>query len=168
MQKLEDLRADDAIGTGNAEVNALLAQPEANAETLNAQDNGGRTVLMWAVMYGKVEVVNALLGLRDGEGNLLIDVNIKDNGGRTALILAVIERNAEVVNALLAHLVDINVKDNEGLTALMHAKFGDNIKIVREISSRRQLTGTALQRSSLFSNVSEDRAASLLGLRCVR
>ncbi|MEC8882342.1 MAG: ankyrin repeat domain-containing protein, partial [Pseudomonadota bacterium] len=99
-------------------------------------------------------------------------LNAQDNEGLTALMWAVNKGNIGVVKALLAHrdsndkpLINVNVKDNKGHTAQMIASAFGKEEINKIISAHRLSISpwNALQRSSLFSNVSENRVGITLG-----
>ena len=109
----------------------------AKGANVNAKDNEGKTVLMWAVdpqLSGSIEKVQALL--EKGA-----DVNAKDNNGRTALMWALSghERfvsdifNPPIVQLLLEKGADVNAQDNRGQTVLMEVvSFWANAKFSAE------------------------------------
>jgi ankyrin repeat protein len=84
-----------------------------------AQDDGGRTALMFAAGFGTAEVVETLLDAG-------ADVNAREERGQTALMFAgMLYGTAEVVEALLDAGADVNAREERGRTALMFAvRFG--------------------------------------------
>ena len=91
---------------------------------VNAQDVGGMTALHYAVMYEKVEVVNALL---DHEN---IDVNAQDVGGMTALHYAVMSEKVEVIEAVRDHEnTKPSLKNKQGKTPLDIAREANHTAI---------------------------------------
>jgi ankyrin repeat protein len=100
---LQAVRKGDTVG-----VKALLRQG-ANAR---ARDKDGTTALMWAAVYGDVDLMNAL---PDGRA----DVNARNHAGATALMWSI--GNIAKVKLLLDHGADVNVRANTGFTPLIIA-----------------------------------------------
>jgi len=72
----------------------------------------GYTVLMWASIWGRIDIIELLLD--NGA-----DLNIKDGDGNTALIWASICGQTDVVRLLLDRGAKMNIQNNSGNTALM-------------------------------------------------
>ena len=69
---------------------------------MNAQDECGKTPLMYAAMYNHTpEVAKALI-------NAGANLNTKDNDGRTALMWAARNHNPELLKALVKAGADVN------------------------------------------------------------
>ncbi|TFK20826.1 ankyrin [Coprinopsis marcescibilis] len=103
-------RSDDAV-------EALL---EVEGIDIHCFDRQGRTPLMNAVRWGRVEIAKRFIGLGLGA-----NINAKDNEGMTVLSYAVLKRyrnDLEVVSALLkVEGIDLSVRDVKGRTPLMVA-----------------------------------------------
>ncbi len=88
---------------------------------VNAKDNDGRSVLMWASLK-RIDTDTVAALIRAGA-----DVNAKDDFGKTALIWAVSQTEEETdcdidsINLLIRYGADINAKDMWNCTALMYA-----------------------------------------------
>ena len=93
------------------DVNKCLNQ--LSVEALNAKDDNGKTVLMWAANNDREDALKVLI--KAGA-----DIHSKDNDGKTALALASMNGNTEVVEKLIKAGADIHSKDNYGKTALLH------------------------------------------------
>jgi ankyrin repeat protein len=100
-------------------LNLLLAK----GANVNAKDDKGKTVLMWAIdpqLSGSIEKVQALL--EKGA-----DVAAKDNDGKTPLMWALSGHNTSgtfnpaTIHLLLEKGADVNARDNRGQTVLMLA-----------------------------------------------
>jgi len=91
---------------------------------INSCDKDGDTALMWASMYGHIEVVKLLLEAG-------ADVNAKTIDGDTALKWASDYGHTEIVKLLLEAGADVNAKDKWGNTALVKAIDSGYIKIVK-------------------------------------
>lgn len=90
---------------------------------VNVKDKKGITVLMWAALHCRTDIVKSLLA----KGS---NVNAKDKKGRTALMAAAHFGDTEIVKLLLDHGADVNVKDKKGETALKRAKKAGKTKII--------------------------------------
>ena len=85
---------------------------------LEAKDGGGRTALIIAADWVKLDVVKCLA--EHGA-----DLDVKDGVGRTALTKAVIWGQLDVIKCLVELGADLEAKDGNGRTALMMAaRFG--------------------------------------------
>lgn len=92
---------------------------------INAQDEDGRTVLMYASFNGHSELIRDLL-LRGAK------VNLADVNGRTALMLAASGPFPDAVKLLLDHSADPNMVDKEEhFTALMYAAAEGQLEVVK-------------------------------------
>jgi hypothetical protein len=99
------------LGAGIAPVRDLL---DAGAR-VNLRDEDGRTALMFAAGYGRLEIVELLL--RAGA-----KVNAQSKSGATALMEAAREGATETVRALLLAGADVSLRDEDGHSALWHAR----------------------------------------------
>ena len=100
-----------------------------NGANVNAKDNYGRTVLMWAAINGHTETAELLL--KHGA-----DVNAENNYGRTALMWAAVNGKTETAELLLKHGADVNAKDNYGWTALRLATNIETADLLRRYGAR--------------------------------
>lgn len=74
----------------------LLNFPEID---INAQDNDGRTAIMWACYQGDNLTVSTFLNLADGENAL--SINLKDKTGFNCLHWAIVKGNADVLTVVI-------------------------------------------------------------------
>ena len=81
---------------------------------VNARNNQGITVLMFAAWDGSAEVVELLI-------NAGADINARDDDDMTVLMFAAWSSSAEVVELLINAGADINAKDDEDWTPLIFA-----------------------------------------------
>ena len=103
---------------------------------ISAQDNKGRTALMWAASCGNTATVEALLAQPK------VNINHTDQFGRTALMEAAKKGHVEIVEALLAQSkVNINVTDQFGKTALVIAAKKGHVEIVKALLAHRDAAG---------------------------
>lgn len=98
---------------------------------IDAYDPDKRTSLIWASIYGKIELLNWLI---DNNAN----VNYQDSNGYTALHFAAQEKNIDVTNLLLKSKADPNLVDSHGNSPLWTAIFNakGNFGIVRLLLSQ--------------------------------
>uniref|UniRef100_A0A0G4I0Q7 Uncharacterized protein n=1 Tax=Chromera velia CCMP2878 TaxID=1169474 RepID=A0A0G4I0Q7_9ALVE len=94
---------------------------------VNARDNGGRTVLHHAALWGSADTAEAVL-------NAGPDINATDNDGMTALHLAALhdirvnnagvdrQKKLRIVVMLVSRGINVHAMDNHGLTALTVAQ----------------------------------------------
>jgi ankyrin repeat protein len=87
-----------------------------NDQNINALDAYDKTPLMWAVQFGKTEIVKELLA----KG---ADVNFKNSYAMTALYYC---NDANIIKTLISNGADINSRDKQGQTAFMNAASGIN------------------------------------------
>ncbi len=83
---------------------------------VNARDEDGKTVLMYACDYGLIDIARMLLEYG-------ANVNAKDKYGGTALMEGCYDNEIDIVRLLLEYGANVNAKDKYGVTALMHARF---------------------------------------------
>jgi ankyrin repeat protein len=100
-----------AAGYGRAEIVGLLLSRGADP---NVQDHEGHAALHLAGIYGRDDVVTALLE-HGGE----LDLELRDDYGRTPLLLVARESGSEVAaRALLSHGADPDALDRFGASSL--------------------------------------------------
>ena len=101
----------ELAGQGNAEkLKTFLADVKGNRNILNwkSKERYGRTPLVIASYYGKLESVKLLLSTKG------VDANLGTDFGATALHFAAHRGHVEVVNLLLASRVKVNVEATGG------------------------------------------------------
>lgn len=81
---------------------------------VNAKNCNGKTALMMAIKYGKLDIVQTLIGAG-------ADVNAKNNDGVTTLMYAVMYHGLDAAQIIITNGADVNAKDNNGRTALLDA-----------------------------------------------
>jgi ankyrin repeat protein len=92
---------------------------------INIQDKDGRTALMEASEYDRIEIIKFLI---EEKANL----NIQDKKyGWTALIFATFWGRFEIVKLLIEAKADVNIQDKDGWTALMYASFKGLFEIAK-------------------------------------
>lgn len=91
---------------------------------MNAEDNEGRTALMYAAMESQWALVAVLVSRK-------ANIEFKDHKGRTALHWAAAYGDASTVSALLDCGAKVNDADEKSWTPLMHAVNEDNIEIAQ-------------------------------------
>jgi ankyrin repeat protein len=113
------------IGARQGVMEATLLQDSAKVQSLLASgatarisDLEGRTPLMFAAVYGNVDLLRALLGPRE---HPTADVNAMDREGTTAVMWASGKAYPDVLDALVEYGADIDARDEKGMTALMRA-----------------------------------------------
>ena len=110
--------------TSNVNLNKELITSSENGDNLenirrliqkgadvNTKDENGETPLLWANVYGKLDVVKFLV---ESGAN----VNAKNNKGNTPLMSSSRHGHLEVVKYLVSKGADVNAKDTSGHTAL--------------------------------------------------
>jgi ankyrin repeat protein len=133
------------VGAMNDATQALIKVLESDQQTsdfeklidaegvdVNATDNEGDTALMWASLYGHVDIVKKLLEKK-------VNVNKVNNKGDTALIVASMSGYADIVKLLLDAGVEMYVKNNEEKTALVYAseqKHADVVQLLEEYQNK--------------------------------
>ena len=132
---------------------------------VNASDKYGWSALMWAAIFGKLDVVKCLvehgadLEAKDGDGETVLmkvardgnldmvkclaecgaDLEAKDKFGRTALMKAAYKGHLEVVKCLAECGADLEAEDKYGQTALDHARMwgkADFVKFLEEAQKK--------------------------------
>ena len=107
---------------------------------LNARNNVGATVLMYAAEGGNVEVVRFLV--ENGA-----NIHTKNNVGATVLMYAAEGGSIEVVRFLVENGADIHAEADNGTTAVTVAAEGGNVEVVSflgEVGEAVGLTGEAV------------------------
>ena len=136
-----------------ANVTALLA---VEPSLVNAKDQGGATPLMYAIHFGKTEVVTLLL--EKGA-----DVNARASTGTTALYEASGEGQAELVKLLLEKGASVNAKNVGGCTPLLLASENGQLEVVRLLLKK----GADVNAQASY-NVVENSATPLIGATKLR
>ncbi len=94
-----------------------------------AQDNEGRTALMWAVMKGQVETVKVILDAAQDKDAVAM---VRDHEGWSALFHAVSAGRTDLISAIIRGVRDrmtvIQGADYYGLSALNVASARRDIK----------------------------------------
>ncbi|MCK4650730.1 ankyrin repeat domain-containing protein [Candidatus Babeliales bacterium] len=128
FQNISQIDTDliNAARSGDLEqVEKLLKHPNIN---VNAQNNYGKTALIWASFKNYKEIVKELLQHPN------INVNAQKNYGYTALICASDCGHIEIVKELLKHPnINVNAQDNNDNTALIWASYFGYKEIVKEL-----------------------------------
>jgi uncharacterized protein len=91
-----------------------------NGVDINVKNEDGFTTLMYASVYGYIDVCRVLLDAG-------ADVDMKNNDGKTSLMLAV--GFEDIVEVLLDNGANVNIKDRYGRTALMIASMNKSTSI---------------------------------------
>lgn len=110
--------AQEAVVSGNLK---KLASEIAGTSDVNQPDRDGRTLLMWAVLEGRDEAVELLIG----EGAL---IDTREQSGYTALHFAAQDQRSTIVRTLLDAGAEIDAKDEYGNTPLGRAVFSSRGK----------------------------------------
>jgi hypothetical protein len=135
-----------------------------NGGDVNAKDENGKTLLIWAALIRDADFVkllidanadvnqtqngfSALMAAAAAEKpdivKLLInahaDVNAKNQQGYTALILTASNGNTEIVKLLIDAKADITIKDNKGNTAIQWATANGHSEIAKMLSTHANL-----------------------------
>jgi ankyrin repeat protein len=105
-------------------LNKLNIKKENNKEYINHTNSKGKTALILAAEYGKIDIVNMLL--EKGA-----DINKTDAKGKNALMFASSEGHLDVVKLLLTKNININKQTNDNKTALMMACEAGHIDVVK-------------------------------------
>ncbi len=96
-----------------------------NGINLNEYDSWGFTALMYAVVYGRIEIVKELLNS---------GANANVNCGNSVLIEASMNNHIEIVRELIRAGANINYYNNKGnWTALMVASHLGHVDIAKEL-----------------------------------
>ena len=96
---------------------------------INCHDVCGDTALIWASLFGHVEIVKELI--KAGA-----NVNLQDKYGETALMWASQNGHVEVVKELIDTVgANVELRDKNGDTALMWASHGGHVEVVKLIKA---------------------------------
>jgi ankyrin repeat protein len=98
---------------------------------VDSMDRIGFTALMYAALYGHVEIMEFLLTERDRKA-LEADINLAgEANGFTPLMMASMNGKLPAVKFLIARGAILNVEDKNGFTALMFAAGNNHFEVVR-------------------------------------
>lgn len=102
------------------------------ARDVNAATNySGRTALIYASLYGYIEIVKALIEKGADTYSIQTYVNIQDKDGNTALHKASLGGHTEIVKYLIEQGALVNAQDKDGITALMRASRWGYLEVVK-------------------------------------
>lgn len=90
---------------------------------IDCKGNDGRTPLMLASYWGRIDVVKNLI---ENKAN----INAVDTDGASSLFFAVAERKNDVCQYLIKQKADVNIKDAYGQNAILRAIQCDNTEII--------------------------------------
>jgi hypothetical protein len=124
--KLRSERGGAVFAAANAGDEAILKVLLAAGGDPNERDNTGRTPLMVACQFGRVEPAKVLLeaGAKvndQGARRPLATTGLQELGEQTPLLIAAATGNPALVKLLVDSGADVNAKDMRGMTALMMA-----------------------------------------------
>merc|ERR1711997_144188 len=91
--------------------------------------NLGKTPLIFAAMYGKLDIVKTLIT----KG---ADVNVKDLAGNSALMMAAKNGHETVTEFLLSKAANVNYVNDDGYTALIYATESGQGHIVEQLKAK--------------------------------
>jgi ankyrin repeat protein len=103
-------------------------------------DPTGATALMYAVDYGILENVQALLEPREGNDNA---INARDSKGETALFKAMTKKKIPIVNALLGAGANVSIPTEGGNRLIIVA-----VTVLKDVGLVRSLLDHGAQRST--------------------
>ena len=89
-------------------------------DSIHKKDAEGRTLLMYAAMYDRYDVLQYLLAQK-------VDIHAKDRNQYSALHFAVQADNVSTIKALIDAGADVNAKDRFGNNPLMRCNNGTSI-----------------------------------------
>ena len=122
----------DAVREGTVEdVKYFIEKKRVN---INVKDDG-YTLLHWAAMDDKIEVVKYLISVG-------ADVNVKDNKYATPLHWAVHKGSLEIVKLLVSAGADVNAKDNDGYMPLDIAEGSAMNQYIKSIGGKGSIPST--------------------------
>ena len=138
---------------------------------------GGRAdapslTLTWAASACHIDVVTALLAVKDTDGDVVVDINAADAEGTTALIGAALHGHSEVVTALCeakdkdGHSIcaaGINAVDNAGRTALYAASANGHLDIVTTLRAVLNKDGFSAISANGMNAASRTGRTALIG-----
>jgi ankyrin repeat protein len=85
-------------------------------ELASAKDKSGRTLLMYAAMYGDKDIMQSLFTKLQAHEDFKLDE--KDNQGNTALMYAALYGNPDIIKLLREQKVNAGLQNKDGSTAL--------------------------------------------------
>lgn len=118
-----------------------------NGANVNAQNEFGKTALMYAIQYNNKDVISLLL-LHNADVNLMTFSSeqcgrsglVLAAGGRTALMYAAWYGMPEVIQALISHGANVHYRDSEGETSYDYLAKNKNMT-AEEMEQAQQLLG---------------------------
>ena len=110
------------------EIKAMIARGDVD---VNSMDKNGFTALMYAALYGHVEIIEYLLAIKESKA-FEADINLSGKtNGFTPLMLASMSGKLPAVKFLVEKGVNLNASDKNGFTALMFAAGNNCYEVVR-------------------------------------
>lgn len=106
----------------------LLLQHDKNKIDLTATDRSGNNALMYASMYGSLQIVELLM-------NAGININDKNSKQGTALLFGTLYGKVNLIEFLIKNGCDINSRDQHGNTALDFATSCGYDKVIQLLKS---------------------------------
>ncbi len=123
---ISSLPQDTILAIQTSLSNGLAAVQEYinNGGNINAQDNNGNTLLMFASINKSPEILKYLV--EQGA-----DVNLSNHNGTTALMLTAENNCVDSLKFLLDNNANKNAQDKQGDTSFMYAVRKDNVEVVQ-------------------------------------
>lgn len=111
-----------------AEVKAVIGRGDVSVDSM---DKNSFTALMYAALYGHVEIMEYLLEAKENK-SLEADINLAGGGsGFTPLMLASMNGKLPAVKFLIKKGVNFDIGDKNGFTAIMFAAGNNRNEVVR-------------------------------------
>jgi FOG: Ankyrin repeat len=119
----------DAVFGGNFKISQLLS-PYVKDETINHVEGGGDTVLFWACLHNRLDIVKLIINRCTKE---TVNTFKNDDGGWTPLTWACVNNNFEIVKLLLPRCTNetINKIIGHRKTTLTYAIIFSSLEIIK-------------------------------------